>query len=699
MGDASTDAKTSERGAEPGGKDAGPRCIGLLGPFGSGKTSLMEAMLARTGAISRQGSVAAGSTVGDGAPEARAHAMSVEVNVASTEFLGDSFTFLDCPGSVDFLAESLGVIPALDLAVVVAEADEKKVPALQVILKQLEDAGVPRLIFLNKIDRTSLPLREVLELLQPASSVPLVLRQIPIWRDGIATGFVDLALERAHVYRELAPSEVIEIPDALRAREVEARFSMLERLADHDDALMEALLEDIVPDRARVFADLAAEVRDGLICPVFFGSAEHGNGIGRLLKALRHEAPGIAATRARLGLSDAASADGGALVQVLKTIHTAHAGKLSLARVLAGRIGDADTLVRADGGGHRISGFYRLTGQQALKRGPASAGETVGLGKLDPVATGETLGTAGPQRQLAPLAPPEPVMALAVAPRERRDEVKLTAALARLCDEDPGLRVRQDRDSGETRLEGQGEMHLRVALERLAGKYGLAVETAGPQVPYRETLRGPASVRARHKKQSGGHGQFADVALEIRPLARGEGFVFADTITGGVVPKQYIPAVRAGAEEALACGPLGFPVVDVAVTLTDGSYHSVDSSDQPFRMATIQALREALPLAGPVLLEPVLAVTIQCPSEATARINAIVSARRGQLLGFDARPGWDGWDEVRCLLPEAETGGLIVDLRSATAGVASYTASFDHLAELAGKAAEQAVARHGRRAA
>jgi elongation factor G len=680
------------------GTDAGPRCIGIVGPFGSGKTSLLEAILARTGAISRQGTVGAGNTVGDAAPEARAHGMSVEVNVASAEFIGDSYTFVDCPGGVDFLAESAGVVPGLDLAIVVAEADEKKVPALQIILKQLEDAGVPRLLFLNKIDRTTLRMRDVLTLLQPASAVPLVLRQIPIWSDGLATGYIDLALERAHVYREQAPSEVIEIPGEHAAREVEARFSMLETLADHDDDLMEALLEDLEVDRDQIFADLAGEMRSGLICPVFFGSAEHGNGIGRLLKALRHEAPGIGETRRRLGVEP----DGTTLLQVLKTIHTTHTGKLSLARVLDGHVGEGDSLRRSDGSTTKVSGFYRLNGQRAQRRDVAGPGDTVAMGKLEGVLTGDTLAGAGGREQipqLAPLVRPEPVMSLAISPIERRDEVKLTAALARLAEEDAGLRVLQDESSGETRLEGQGEMHLRVALERLSGKYGLAVETFEPQVAYRETIRGKASVRARHKKQSGGHGQFGDVALEIRPLERGEGFVFADTITGGVIPKQYIPSVRAGVEEALRKGPLGFPLVDVAVTLTDGSFHSVDSSDQAFRMAAIQAMREGLSQCTSVLLEPLHRVTITCPSEATARINAIVSGRRGQLLGFDARPGWTGWDEVSCQLPAGEMEGLIVDLRSATAGVASFTARFDHLSELVGKPAEQALARQGRRAA
>ncbi|WP_037546892.1 elongation factor G [Stappia stellulata] len=674
---------------------ARPRCIAILGPSGSGKTTLLEALLARSGAISRQGSVSAGNTVGDGAPEARAHTMSVEVNAAGAVFMDDPFTFLDCPGAVDFLGETVGVLAGVDLAVVVVEADEKKVPALQLILKQLEDLGVPRLVFVNKIDRAATRIRDVLAMLQPASRAPLLLRQVPIWNDGIATGYIDLALERAYVYREHAPSEIIDIPDAAMAREVEARFSMLETLADHDDALMEALLEDLAPDPDRIFADLAEETREGLVCPVFFGSAEHGNGIGRLLKALRHETPDVAEAAARLGLETG----GDPLLQVLKTLHTPHAGKLSLVRVMSGSVADADTLARGDGSAVRVSGLYTLLGQQAHKRVAAGPGDTVALGKLDGVATGETLGTTAVETPLAPVHENMPVLGLAVFPAERRDEVKLNAALAKLAEEDPSLSVVHAPESGETLLRGQGEMHLRVALERLAGKYGLQVETAPPGVPYRETIRGSASARARHKKQSGGHGQFGDVALEIHPLERGEGFAFTDTITGGVIPKQYIPAVRAGVEEAIRHGALGFPVVDLGVTLTDGSFHSVDSSDQAFRMAAIQAMREGLPKCRPVLLEPVDLVTIRCPSEATPRINGIVSAHRGQLLGFDARPGWPGWDEVRAMMPTAETTDLIVELRSATQGVASFSRVFDHLAELNGKAAEEVRARRNMRAA
>jgi elongation factor G len=673
--------------ADGNGRVAGPRCIALVGPFASGKTTLLEAILERTGAITRQGTITEKNTVGDASPEARAHQMSVEVNIAETEFMGDRLSILDCPGSVEFGSEAEGVLPAVDLAVVVAEADEKKIPALQVILKALEDRGVPRILFLNKVDKADAGVRQTLETLQQASGVPLVLRHIPIWQNGIVTGFIDLALERAFVYREHAASEVVDMNDADRAREVEARYAMLERLADYDDELMEQLLEDIPPPRDKVFGDLVKEMRAGEICPVLIGSAERGNGVGRLLKAIRHEAPDIGDTCRRLGL------DGGETVlQVLKTLHTTHGGKISVARLLSGSVGDGVELTGPDGSVGRVSGVFRMMGQQASKRDAASEGETIGLGKLEGARTGMTLGSgrAAPE-QIADIAQPEPVLAMAVTSSERKDEVKLSAALTKAKEEDPSLRVIHSQDTGETLLEGQGEMHLRVTLERLTGKYGIAIRTHEPSVPYKETIRGSTSIRGRHKKQSGGHGQFGDVVIEIKPLPRGAGFEFTNSITGGVVPRNYIPSVEEGVAEYLSRGPLGFPVVDIAVQLTDGSYHTVDSSDMAFRTAAQIAMREGMVQCKPVLLEPVLKVDIAVPSDATARVNGIVSQRRGQLLGFDARPGWKGWDVVEAMIPESEIRDLIVELRSATSGVGTFRSRFDHLAELTGRLADQVV--------
>jgi elongation factor G len=293
---------------------------------------------------------------------------------------------------------------------------------------------------------------------------------------------------------------------------------------------------------------------------------------------------------------------------------------------------------------------------------------------------------------VADVTPVPPVLSIAISAKERKDDVKLGQALTKLVDEDPSITVVHNPEAHEVVLWGQGEMHLRVATERLADRFGVAIERRRPSVGYRETIRKPVTQRGRHKKQSGGHGQFGDVVLEIRPLPRSGGFEFTERITGGVVPRNYIPSVEEGVLDGLKEGPLGFPVVDVAVALIDGSYHTVDSSDMAFRTAGRIGITEALPQCNPVLLEPIHQVEIVCPTDATAKINAILSGRRGQILGFDTREGWLGWDAVRALMPESEIGDLIIEVRSATAGVGTFTFKFDHMAELTGKPAEHIVA-------
>ncbi|MFT3730097.1 MAG: elongation factor G [Hyphomicrobium sp.] len=685
----SSDGPKGGNGTQSGrGGVRGARCVALIGPFASGKTTLLEAILARTGSITRAGSIAGKSTIGDSSPEARDHVMSVSLNVAEASFLGEQYTFIDCPGSVEFAFEGALALPACDMAIVVCEPDPKRVSALQVILKQLDDAGVPHLLFLNKIDASTIPVHDVIPSLQPASAKPLVLRQLPIWENGIATGFVDLASERAYVYREHASSKVIELPSAIAAREKEARFQMLEKLADYDDELMEQLLVDIPPPNDRVFDDLTKELRDGLICPVLIGSAEHGHGILRLLKALRHECPTVEDTAKRLKIDGAKSA-----AYVFKSVHTKAGGKLSLARVFAGEIADGTTVTSADGHEERVAGIFTIRGEEAVKRGAAKAGDTVAFGRLDSIRSGETISVGkAPAMQAAVPKAPQPALAIGLGLKDRKDEVKLSSAVTKLTDEDPSLTLEHNAEMHQILLHGQGEMHLRVALERLMRKYGIDVAREKRRIGYKETIRTATEVRARHKKQSGGHGQFGDVKLDIKPLPRSGGITFNETITGGVIPKNFIPSVEIGVRDYLIEGPLGFPVVDVAVTLTDGSYHTVDSSDMAFRQAGRLAMSEGMPKCNPVLLEPIMAVTIAVPSESNARINGIISQRRGHILGFDARPGWPGWDLIQAQIPEAEMDNLIIDLRSATAGVGSFTFGFDHLSEVSGRLRDQVLA-------
>ncbi|HVV64277.1 MAG TPA: elongation factor G [Rhizomicrobium sp.] len=667
-----------------GGK--GPRTVALVGPYGSGKTTLLESILFATGATQRKGSVAQKNAVGDASPEARDRQMSVEINCATTRYLEESFTFLDCPGSIEFLQDTLNVLAGIDAAVVVCEPEPSKMQMLKPYLKRLTDLRVPHILFVNKIDKAGGAMRDLIEALREVSDTPLLARQIPIVEGGAVTGFVDLALERAFVYRKGAPAEIVEIAD--KDAEKAERFAMLEKLADYDEHLMEELLSDIEPPRDEVFADLSRELADGLIAPALLGSGENDLGVERLLKALRHEAPGVEKAGARMTLKPG----GETVVQILKTFHSSHGGKLSLGRVMAGSLRDGAVLHGPDGVEARVGGIFALKGEAQTKLAEAAAGDTVALGRLESVATGDTLSTSKKLAGRAAIEQLTPVYRLAVEAADRKDEVKLTAAIAKLREEDPSLRFDQNAELQEMALEGQGEIHLRVAIERLQNRYGLKLNTQRPRAPYKETIRKGTTQHGRHKRQSGGHGQFGDVIIDIKPLPRGAGFAFLDQIKGGVVPRQWIPSVEKGVIDYLKCGPLGFPVVDISVALVDGSYHAVDSSDAAFQTAARIAMQEGMPNCSPVLLESIMRVKIHAPSEATAKINQVVSGRRGQLMGFDARPGWKGWDTVEAQMPLAEIADLIIDLRSLTQGVGTFEMAFDHLAELTGKLADQVVA-------
>jgi elongation factor G len=660
--------------------------VALVGPYGSGKTTLLESILFITETIQRKGAVSQKSTTGDFSPEARARQMSVEVNCATAKFLDETFTFLDCPGSIEFLQETLNVLPGIDAAVVVCEPEPAKLQMLRPYLKRLADLKIPHFLFVNKIDKATGSLRDMLAMLQEASDTPLLLRQIPIWTDGQVTGFVDLALERAWVYRG-KDGEQVDIDD--KEREKQARFQMLEKLADYDEHLMEELLSDVEPPRDEVFGDLTRELSEGLIVPALIGAAEGDHGVLRLLKALRHEVPEVSVAAARAGIS---GSDANALI--VKTYHSSHGGKLSLARVLTGAIKEGTVLHTRDGQDVRVAGLCSLRGETQTKLGEARCGDTVALLRLEHVATDDVITSSKGAPPKIAIEQLSPVYRLAIEAVDRKDEVKLTAAIQKLREEDPSLYFEQNAELHEMSLVGQGEIHLKVAVEKLLSKYGLKLSTHPSRVPYKETIRRPTSQRGRHKRQTGGHGQFGDVVVEIRPLPRGSGFVFEDEVVGGVVPRQWIPSVEKGVTEYLKTGPLGFPVVDVAVRLVDGSYHSVDSSDAAFQIAGRLAMSEGMPNCAPVLLEPIMHVRIHVPNDATAKVNAVVSGRRGQLMGFDVRDGWKGWDTVEAQMPQSEMGDLIVDLRSLTQGVGTFETEFDHLAELTGKTADQVIAAH-----
>ncbi len=669
-----------------------PRCAVLVGNYTSGKTSVLEAMLHAAGAVERHGTVGQKNTLGDHSREARERQMSVEPNFARAEFLGDAWSLIDCPGSVELMHDAKTCLMAADVAVVVAEPEPEKAVTLAPLFKFLDDHKIPHMLFVNKIDKAGTSARAMMEALQAVSTRPLVLRQVPIREGEAVTGYVDLVSERAYRYVDGKPSELIQMPEEMKDREGEARQALLESLADFDDALLEELLEDVVPPPQEIYREIRKDLQEDLIVPVLLGAAEKENGIVRLWKALRHETPGPAAGARRLGVLETAGVGEGdeLAALVVKTFHQAHTGKLNIARIWQGRIKDGLTV-----GGQRLSGIYQLMGGEQRKVGEAGAGDLVALARLESLATGDVISAKGKVEATLPAwpQPAAPVYVLAVQPEKREDEVKVTAAIAKLMEEDPSYAMRHDEDSGQMLLMGQGEIHLQLAVERLKNRYNVAVTSSPPQTAYRETIRKPTKHHTRFKRQTGGHGQFADIHVEVRPQARGEGFSFASSIVGGAVPKQFIPAVEHGVREALQRGPLGFPVVDVAVNLVDGQYHSVDSSDQAFKTAGRIAMTEALPDCDAVLLEPIEQVAISVPQSFTNKVHSLIAGRRGQILGFEAKPGWDGWDEVKAFMPGSEIADLIIELRSLTLGVGFFTHAFDHLQELSGKEAERVVQR------
>ncbi|HWJ59678.1 MAG TPA: elongation factor G [Sphingomicrobium sp.] len=664
------------------GESKGTRVIALVGPAGAGKTSLAEAMLFAAGATDRLGSTANGSSIGDSSPESRNRGGSTELNLYHFEYLGDRFAILDCPGSIGFAADGSRALAIADAAIVVVDPDPARAALAAPALRALDELGIPHLIFANRIDQAHGRIRDLLSALQPMSVSPLIARQVPIREGDKITGFVDLALERAFHYEPGKESTRIDIPGDMAEAEKKARTQMLEQLADHDDELLEQLLMDEAPTAEKVFQDLARETGDNLGVSVLFGSAQSSWGVRRLLKALRHEVPGPDVAAHRLSVGSAA-------LYVFKIVHGA-IGRLAMSRVLGGTIREGGDIKTRSGDHVRLGALFSVQGEKTQKLAEARDGDVVAVAKVEGVKAGEWL-ASGAMPPEVDVEYPARNCAMAIEPSDRKDDVKLSGALQRLLEEDSALMLEHDDANHEMRLRGVNDEHLNTVMARLKRRFGVEVTNHPPTIGYRESIRKPVTQKGRHKKQSGGHGQFGDVIIEVRPLSRGEGFHFDEKIHGGAIPKQYIPAVEDGVKEAMNKGPLGFPVVDCAVTLIDGSYHSVDSSELAFRLAGRLAMQEALHAANPHLLEPMHKVTVVCPSNATSRITSAVAGRRGQMLGMAPRDGWTGWDRVDALLPEAELSGLEAELRSQSQGLATYEAEFDHLAELNGPLADKVI--------
>lgn len=651
------------------------RNVAFVGPHHAGKTTLVEALLAACGAISRRGTIADGTTVTDHEPECIAHAQSTQAAFAHAVADGIDITIADTPGFIDFYEDSRAALMGVDAAVIVIEADPSRVVQTHALVDYLESVRMPHCFVVNKMDRPGADFAATLHALQEAYGRHVVAEQWPIGTAETFSGYVDLATGKAHRYdgdgerEEAVPSELQRVAE-------KARGDLLEAMADFDDHLMEELLEGVEPPQDEVDRDLCSECSHDQIVPVLVASGTTGAGVAALVRAIERWFPSPAqAPKTDVdGHPIAPDPSLPAIVHIVKTVIHPQSGKLSVGRILTGTVKADATLADITKGGEkvRLGGLYRLQGKKQDALAQAGPGEIVALARLDAVATGDVLAADGAGVRLPRHTVGEPVFAVAIKPKERIDEAKISQMLARIVDEDPALRLQRAEVTGELLLLGAGEQHVAVAVERLARKYKVEVETAPPQIPYTETITGSTEVHSRYKHQTGGHGQFADVWLRFEARERGNGVTFEEKIVGGVVPRGFIPAVEKGVREALAHGPSGHPVTDVHVTLFDGQYHDVDSSEQAFKTAAGMGVRDALPKCNPVVLEPIVHVSATVPNAYTSTVIAQLSGKRGQILGMNPAER-SGFDLVEAFVPQVELARYITELRTATQGLGTYT--------------------------
>lgn len=641
------------------------RNVAFVGPHHAGKTSLIEALLLQCGAIPRRGSVSDGTTTTDHEPESIDRGQSTCVSFAHAETPAIDLTIVDCPGFVEFVEEAKLALLAADAAVIVIDADPSRVRQTRALVEFLEARKMPHCFFVNKLDKPGSDFRGTLGELKALFGNRIVAEHLPIGEGEHFRGYIDLAERRAFVLEKGAAVE-IEIEAELAGPVQEARTQLLEALGDFDDHLLEELLDGIEPPLEEVRKDLRDETSRDLLVPVLVGAGLTDIGISAsaLLEVIERQFP-------------APEGDPAAplVAQVCKTIVHAQSGKLSVVRVFAGTLGADAALVDTtrDGMKVRAAGLYRLQGKKQEPAVSAGPGEIVAIARLEGVQTGDTLVNNGAKTVLPVPEVAEPLYAVAIKPKEKLDEAKLSQMLARIIEEDPLLRLERAQFTSELQLLGLGEVHVATAMQRLARKYHLALEMHPPSVAYRETVGQMFESHARYKHQTGGHGQFADVTLRIEPRPRGAGFAFATAIVGGVVPKQFFPAVEKGVREALGKGPIaGYPVVDLQVTLIDGAFHAVDSSEQSFKTASALAMREGLPRCVPLLLEPVVHLEAIVPDESASAILSGITAKRGQVLSFEPSER-RGFQRVVACAPQAEVGNYITELRTATQGLGTYS--------------------------
>ncbi len=659
------------------------RNVALVGHGGTGKTSLAEALLHGAGATKRLGRVEDGTTVCDHDPEEQARGFSLSLALAPFEWKGHKVNLIDTPGYADFVSDALAAMRVVDLAVFVVSAVEGVEVQTEVLWRAAAELNLPRMVFVNKLDRERADFERTLDELRERFGAGIAPLELPIGAESAFHGVADLLSDTAWLYDGGTGSRH-EIPEEMSDLEHQVHDNLVEGIVVADDDLMERYLEGETPSVEELERTLAIGVDEASVFPVVCGSATAEVAIDRLADFICEigpsplDRPPVEVAAGDGTVSVAPDLAGQPLALVFKTTADQFVGHVSQFKVLSGTIRtDAHMVNTRSGAGERLHGIFTLRGRDQQPVSEVGVGDMAAVAKLTATATGDTLAPKGTPVTVAPIEFPEPQLGVAIRARTQTDDDKLANALPKLLDEDPALEVRRDDETHQTILRGIGETHVAVALDKLQRKFGVAVDTSDVLIAYRETITAPAEAEGRHKKQSGGHGQFGVCSIRVEPRPRGEGFEFVDKIVGGAVSRAYIPAVQRGVEEAMAAGGVyGYPVVDLRVELYDGKEHSVDSSEMAFRAAGRLAIRAALAAAEPVLLEPVSQVIVVVPSAQQGDVMGDLNARRGRVQG--TRPVGTGEQAITALVPASEILRYAIDLRSLTGGRGRYSGRHDH---------------------
>lgn len=674
------------------------RNVGLFSHAGSGKTTLSEALLFNAGLLSRRGKVEEGNTVSDWQPEEIKRGISIDLSILPWEWKGCKVNLIDTPGYADFVGNVLGAIRAVDSAVVLLCATSGVEVGTEKVWEYISRENLPVIFFINRMDREGANFDEAVEELQEKINPRATPLFIPVGKESDFRGVIDLLHFRALYFGKEGKVEEGEIPEEMKEVAQRARENLVENIAETNDELLDLYLEGQEISSSQLEEALRVAIRERHIFPILCGSGVENKGVDILADFLVDFAPSPLERPPVRGINPLTEEEEERKCDenepfsalVFKIISDPYVGKLALFRVFSGKISSDSRLYNASRGVEEKVGqllFLRGKNQESAKE--IKAGDIGVVAKIDEVYIGDTLADREHPIVFPPISYPEPTYMAAIRPLGKGDEEKISQALSRLMEEDPTFRLYRDPDTKEDIVYGMGDIHLDVLTEKMKRKFGVEVSLTIPQVPYKETIKKPAKAEGKYKRQSGGRGQYGHAFLELEPLPRGQGFEFVDKIVGGVIPRNYIPAVEKGVQEAMQEGVLaGYPVIDVRATVYDGSYHPVDSSDMAFKIAGSMAFKKGASEAEPVLLEPIMSVEVIVPEEYMGDVIGDLNSRRGRILGMDPQ---DSYQKIRALVPLAELFRYSVDLRSLTQGQGYFTMKFSHYEEVPAQLAEAII--------